>query len=261
MTILADSHAHIQMSDYDTDRKDVIKRARENNLALIIDVGFNIEESRKAVQVANEYDLVYAAVGIHPHDAREVTDIEYNELWMIVKENKKVVAFGEIGLDYYHNYSPIEDQKRVFKAQIALARELKKPIIFHSRDAQVDTMEIVKSEQAYENGGIMHCFAGNYEEAMAYIDMGFYLSFAGQATFPKAANLHELIKKLPLDKMLLETDCPYLTPVPFRGKRNEPAYIIYVAKKMAELKEIALDEVGAVTFANTKKVLKIPNNC
>ena len=257
---LADSHAHIEMDSYDKDRDLIIQRAREHNLKLIITIGFNIKESKRAVNIANKYELIYAAVGIHPHDAKEVTEESYINLTKIVKENNKVVAMGEMGLDYHYNNSPQDVQKKVFKEQIILAKELKKPIVIHSREAEKDTLEIITQEKAYKNQGIMHCFSGSYELAKKYLDMGFYISFAGPITFPKAINLQNLVKKIPLDRILIETDCPYLSPQPFRGKRNEPAYVTYVAEKIAELKNLNIEEVAETTFKNTREVFGIPNN-
>ena len=251
--MLVDSHAHLDLPEFDDDRNEVIKRAKENGIDYILNIGINSESCRKAITLADSYDFIYASIGIHPHDAKDVDEDTYAVLKSLAN-NKKVLAFGEIGLDFYRNLSPKGIQIKRFREQINLANELKLPVVIHNRDAHKETLEILKEEGAKNLGGIIHCFSGDYSMAKSCIDMGFYISIPGTITFPKAVELQEIVKKLPLSKILIETDCPFLTPVPYRGKRNEPSFVRYVAEKIASLKDTPLEEVAEITSQNFRSL-------
>ncbi len=254
--MLFDTHAHLDDQKYDNDRDEVIKRAVDKGIKYILNVGFDMASSKRAISLANSYDFIYAAVGIHPHDASEANEATLLQLRELAQQNK-VVALGEMGLDYYRNLSPKNIQQQAFRDQIRLARELQKPIIVHDRDAHGDILQILKEEGAQEVGGILHCFSGSWEMAKECMELNFYISIAGPVTFNNAKKLQEVAEKMPLDKLLIETDAPYLTPEPFRGKRNESAHVYYVAEKIAELKGIDIQELGQATTANAKKLFGI----
>ena len=251
--MLVDSHAHLDLPEFDNDRSEVIKRAKESGIDCILTIGINSESCSKAIELADSYDFIYASIGIHPHDAKDVNENTYTVLKSLAN-NKKVLAFGEIGLDFCRNLSPKGIQIKRFREQINLANELKLPVIIHNRDAHKETLEILKEEGAKNLGGIIHCFSGNYSMAKSCIDMGFYISIPGTITFPKAVELQEIVKKLPLSKIMIETDCPFLTPVPYRGKRNEPSFVRYVAEKIASLKDTSLEEVAEITSQNFRSL-------
>ncbi len=245
---LIDTHCHINLKDFNEDFGDVIERI-ETRLESVINVGFDLKSSEESVKLSNKYESIYATVGIHPHDASTYDGFAEARLRELAK-NPKVLAIGEIGLDYYRNLSPKEIQKEVFKKQIELALEIGKPVVIHCRDAYEDTINILKE---YKNiKGIMHSYSGSYETAKILMDR-FYFSISGPVTFKNAVTLREMVEKLPIEKILVETDSPYLTPEPFRGKRNEPCYVEYVAKMVAEIKGVSYDEIIKITNENTKK--------
>lgn len=254
--MLFDTHAHLNDPKFAEDLPETLERAKVNGVEFIVNVGYDLPSSRKAVELAQQYDQCYAAVGIHPHDAKTVQEETLDELKKLAQK-AKVVAIGEIGLDYYRNLSARDKQQEVFRQQISLAKELKLPIIIHDRDAHGDTMQILKEVKAGEYGGILHCFSGSWEMARQCIKLGFKISLAGPVTFKNATRLQDIAKLLPLDHLLVETDCPYLAPEPHRGKRNEPAYVRHVAEKIAELKKISLEELAQITTANALAVFKI----
>ena len=247
--MLVDTHAHLDLPEFDKDRDGVIKRAKENGIDYILTIGINLKSCNEAIRLAGSYDFIYASIGIHPHDTKDIDEDTYKVLKSLAK-NRKVLALGEIGLDFYRNLSPRDVQVRRFREQINLAWELSLPIIIHDRDAHKETMDILKEEGAGNMGGIIHCFSGDYSMAKRCIDMGFYISIPGTVTFPKAIELQEIVKKLPLSTIFIETDCPFLTPVPYRGKRNEPFFVKYVAEKVASLKGISVEEVAETTSEN-----------
>ena len=253
---MIDTHAHLEMTQFDGDREDVIKRAVNSDVSLIIDVGSDLKGSRTALELAHRYDFIYASAGIHPHEVKEVTPDTYKEIKKLLSD-PKVVAVGEIGLDYYKDYSPYDIQKREFINQIRLAREFKKPVIVHSRDSRDDMLKILKDENASEMGGIMHCFSGDEEMAKICMNMGFYISFAGPITYPNADRLRKVVKSIPINRLLIETDCPYLAPQQVRGKRNEPAYVRHVAEKAAEIKGLSLEDVERVIRLNVHNLFGI----
>ena len=252
--ILIDSHCHIDGEQFDADRDEVVERAREAGVAAMLNIGTgdpHSDDLRRAVAVAEKYDNVYASVGVHPHDAKLYDDAAESHLKELVRSSKKVIAWGEIGLDYYYDHSPRDVQRNVFVRQIRTARELDLPIIIHSRDADDETVEILATECSYESfRGIMHCFGGTAAMAEALMPLGFYISFAGNVTFKKAENLRDAARVVPLDRLLIETDCPFLTPVPFRGKRNEPAYVIHTAEFLAEFYSVPVTELARRTTQN-----------
>ncbi len=254
--MLVDSHAHLDAPQFDEDRDEVIQRAGQARVEWILTVGANLVESRRAVEIALQYPQILAAVGVHPHEAKEVTEEVYTDLKNL-SQSRKVVAIGEIGLDFYRQLSPPEIQREVFRRQIQLARELHLPIIVHDREAHGETIDILRSEKASEVRGIFHCFSGDYQLAREAMDMGFYISISGIVTFQNATWLRDVVKEIPLDNLLVETDCPYLAPVPKRGKRNEPAYVTYTAAKIAEIKNIEVEKVEEATSENFLKFFNL----
>lgn len=252
--MLIDSHAHLEMREFDSDRREVIERARLAGVESIVTVGTNLGLSRKALSIAHQYENIYATVGVHPHDVAKADDKSFDELKALA-EDPKVVAYGEIGLDYFRNISPPEKQIAVFAKQLELAEALKLPVIIHDRDAHDQTLSIVKSSGI--RAGVFHCFSGDWTMARQCIDLGFYISVPGVVTFDKSKVLQEVVRQAPLDSLLLETDCPYLTPVPHRGKRNEPSYIVHTAKKVAELRGMACEDVAEAAAVNTRKLFRL----
>lgn len=254
--MLIDSHAHLDGKEFDQDRDEVIAFARKMGVDRIINIGFDLPSSRRSVNLAGQYPGVYAAVGFHPHDAKKAGENYLAELEKLAS-HPKVVAIGEIGLDYYYNHSEPEVQKRVFREQIRLAKRIGKPIVIHDRDAHADILHILKEEKAGENGGVLHCFSGSYEMAKECMKMGFYISLAGPVTFKNAKKGLDVAVNVPLNRLLIETDSPYLTPEPYRGKRNEPGYVRYVAERIAALKGIPLEEVAEATTRNAEELFGI----
>lgn len=254
--MLFDTHAHLNADQFEDDVDEVIKRAQAEGVTNIVVVGFDEKTIRGALKLAEQYDFIYAAVGWHPVDA-----IDFKEEHLIWLEelaaHPKVVALGEMGLDYHWDKSPRDVQKRVFRKQIQLAKKVKLPIIIHNRDAHEDIVQILKEEGASAVGGIMHCFGSSLEIAQQCLDMNFYISFGGPVTFKNAKRPKEVAKALRLDRLLIETDCPYLAPHPYRGKRNEPKYVKLIAEAIAELKGLTYEEVVQTTNENAKKVFSI----
>ncbi|MBV5114419.1 TatD family hydrolase [Bacillus altitudinis] len=254
--MLFDTHAHLNAEQYNEDLEQVIERAKSEKVEKIVVVGFDRPTITRAMELIEAYDFMYAAIGWHPVDAIDMTDEDL--AWIKeLSQHEKVVAIGEMGLDYYWDKSPKDVQKEVFRRQIALAKEVNLPIIIHNRDATEDVVTILKEEGAAEVGGIMHCFTGSLEIAKACMEMNFYISFGGPVTFKNAKKPKEVVKDIPSDRLLIETDCPYLTPAPFRGKRNEPSYVKYIAEQIAELREMSFEELAELTTENAKKVFRI----
>jgi TatD DNase family protein len=252
-----DSHAHLDLPEFNRDRDETIQRAQENEVEKIITIGIGIKECREALKIAGSYPFIYAAIGIHPHNAKTL-DLKTLDFLEKNSSNKNVVALGEMGLDFYRNLSPKEDQIRCFRAQLDLARSLKLPVIIHDREAHKQTFSILREENARETGGVLHCFSGDIKMAFSCMDMGFYISIPGTVTFKNAKTLHEVVGKVPLDSLLIETDAPFLAPVPFRGKRNEPAYVKWVAERIARIKNVSLEEVAHATTQNAKNLFSLP---
>lgn len=257
--ILVDSHCHVDSSEFDADRDEVLQRAAEANVHYLLCVGTGDPANgnfERAARLAEENENIFAAVGVHPHDAKTYDSQAEKQLIDLVKSSKKIVAWGEIGLDYYYDHSPREIQREVFRRQIQIARALNLPIIIHSRDADDETVEILTEECSDTDfaGGVMHCFGGTAQMAEDLMKIGFYISFAGNVTFKKAENLRDAARVVPLERLLVETDCPYLAPIPMRGKRNEPAFVAETAKFLAEFKGIGFDELARATTENFFRV-------
>ncbi len=249
LPLLVDSHAHLDGSQFDRDREATIQRATDNGISHILTVGCDLESSAASVAMAHKHRNIYAAVGVHPHEATQVTEPTLQQLRELLNQ-PKVVALGEIGLDFYRDRSPRDVQRDAFRQQIRLAKQVGKPIIVHDRDAHDEVLQILQKERADEVGGVLHCFSGDLNMAKKCLQLGFYLSFPGTITYPKNQAVREVVKAIPIDKLLVETDCPYLSPQKFRGKRNEPAYVRYTAEKIAEIKGLTMADVARVTSRN-----------
>ncbi len=254
--MLFDTHMHLNARQYSEDRKEVIERAISEGVKQMVVVGFDDETIPLAIEIAEEYDNIYAAVGWHPVDAIDYTEEKLNWLEEL-SQHSKVVALGEMGLDYHWDTSPKDVQKEVFKEQINLAKKVNLPIIIHNREASEDIKKILIEEHAEEVGGIMHCYSSPIEDLQTYIDMNFYISLAGPVTFKNAPEVREVAKEIPLNRLLIETDSPYLTPHPYRGKRNEPARVKLIAEEIARLKGLSLEELAEITTKNAKEVFKL----
>ncbi len=252
--MLTDSHTHLNAEQFNEDQDEVIQRALDAGVTRIVNVGFNRETIPSSIALAERYDFIYSTVGWHPVDAIDMMpgDLEWIEE---LCKHEKVVAIGEIGLDYYWDKSPKDVQQRVFREQIRLARKLKMPIVIHNRDAHQDILHILKEEKAEEVGGIMHCFSGSWETAKQCLDMNLHISFGGPVTFKNAKQPKEVLAQVPLDRLLIETDAPYLTPHPFRGKRNETGYVRLVAETAAEIRGMTLEEIAEITTNNAIRLL------
>ena len=248
--MLIDSHAHLTLAQFDQDRSEVIDRAKKSGIEYIINVGTDLNDCTESVKIAESYDFIYAAIGIHPHEVKTIDSNTYGKLKEL-SDSQKVIALGEIGLDFFRNLSPPDLQKEKFRELIKLGKELRLPFIIHCRNAHQDTLAILEDEKAGDAGGVIHCFSGDSSLAREYLEMGFYISIPGTVTFPKNHQLQEVVKDIPLEKLLVETDCPFLAPHPFRGKRNEPAYVQYAAQKIGEIKEMPYEEIAEVTSGNS----------
>lgn len=279
-----DSHCHIDGPEYDADREEVIARARDAGVEMMLNVGTGDPHSgafERAVALAEQHKGIYTALGVHPHDAKLFDEKAEQRLIELVRQSRRVIAWGEIGLDYYYDHSPREVQREVFRRQLRIARALGLPVVIHSREAGDDTIAILREELAdyvradvnSKSGtgvppvnhaqdaratGVLHCFGGSLGMARSAIDLGFFISFAGNLTFKKAEELRDVARQLPLDRLLVETDCPYLTPVPFRGKRNEPARVIETGRFLAELLGKEPEEIGRATTENFCNLFDVP---
>ena len=256
-SLLIDTHAHLDSGQFKNDLDAVLQRAADQGVGTILTVGCDLESSRTSVDLALRYPHVYASVGVHPHDASQVDRPALEELARMVEAVDKVVAIGEIGLDFYRDRSPREVQRQAFRQQVRLARELGKPLIIHDRDAHDEVLAILAEEKAYEVGGVLHCFSGDLAIARRCIEMGFLISFAGPLTYPKNDGLRSIAAALPVDVMLVETDCPYLAPQQQRGKRNEPALVRQTAERLAEIKGLSLEDIARITSRNAWRLFGI----
>ncbi|WP_070121528.1 TatD family hydrolase [Bacillus marinisedimentorum] len=254
--MLFDTHTHLNAEQFDEDRQEVIQRALDAGVSRMVVVGFDRKTIPEAIEMAETHDFIYAAVGWHPVDAIDMTDEDLDQIEKLA-EHPRVVAIGEIGLDYHWDKSPKDVQQEVFRRQIRLARKVKLPIVIHNRDATQDVIDILKEENAAEVGGIMHCFSGSPEIAREAVDMDFYISLGGPVTFKNAKKPKEVAVDIPLERLLVETDCPYLAPHPNRGKRNEPAYVKLVAEQIADLKGLSYEEVAKKTSDNARQLFGI----
>jgi TatD DNase family protein len=256
-----DSHAHVDGPEFDRDRDQVIDRAREAGVDLVLNVGTGDPHSssfERAIEFGNKYDNIYTAIGTHPHDARYYDDLAEQKTRRLISENSRVIAWGEIGLDFHYDNSPREAQLEVFRRQLRCAAELEMPVIIHTREAEAETIEVLQSEfSGAKRRGIFHCFSGSLELAKAALDLGFMISFSGILTFKKADDLRAVAAYVPLDRILIETDCPFLSPVPYRGWRNEPAHVVEVARGLSEVREIGLEEISQITTDNFLRLFNL----
>jgi TatD DNase family protein len=252
---LVDSHAHIDFPQFADDREAMLERARLAGVSALLAIGTGPGPQKldSALPYADRYDWIYASIGIHPHEAKQATPQHYDELTELAK-HPKVIAWGEIGLDYYYDHSPRETQHTVFRQQMELAHQAKLPIIIHCRDAWEDCLRLIEEQWAPTGlGGILHCFTGTLEEARRGLDAGFMISFAGNSTYPKTQNVRDVARDIPLERMLIETDSPFLAPQAYRGKRNEPAYVGEVARTLANVRNLSPEELAASTAANFRR--------
>jgi len=261
--MFVDSHAHLDVPNYDADRAEVIDRARQSGVEMILEIcGSDVAKGSLDVgmELAEEYPFIYAAAGVHPHEASLYDDALESKL-LAMSEREKLIGWGEIGLDYHYDNSPRDAQRRVFRRQLRLALERRLPAIIHTREAEDDTIQILREDWAEVGGdaigGIIHCFTGTRRLADAAIEMGFHISFSGVLTFKNASDLREVARSVPLEKLLIETDCPYLAPLPHRGKRNEPAFVRETAAKLAELKGVNVEEIALSTGENFKRLFNV----
>lgn len=253
--ILVDTHCHLDMEAYQSDLPEVLDRAAKSHVHHVLTIGIDVASSRRAVQLAEEYTCISASVGIHPHDVGSITLQDYKDIGdLIEKHRNKIVAYGEIGLDYVKRYSPIDQQKKHFSYQLHLAAEYDLPAIIHDREAHEDILRILKSAPKNKQGGVIHCFSGDLYFARQCIDLGYFISVPGVVTFKNAASLHEVAREIDGEHLLLETDGPFLAPHPFRGKRNEPAYILQIAKHVAHLRSMDVTQLADITTSNAQRL-------
>ena len=251
-----DTHCHLDMISSGEDIGKIVSRAAARGISRIITIGIDIESSKKAIDIAEKHETVYASVGIHPHNVQGLQDNSYNELEKLC-DNSKVVAYGEIGLDFVKQYAPQHVQLEHYARQIELAKKVRLPLMIHDREAHDEILHILKKEAPFAAAGVMHCFSGDWSLAKQVLDLGFLISIPGVVTFTKASTLQEVAQKIPLDKLILETDAPFLTPDPYRGRTNIPEYVLYTAKKVAELRGITVEEVARSTTDNAQKLFNI----
>ncbi len=254
--MLFDSHAHYNDEKFDSDRDELLSSMPENNVGLIMNSCSSLDEVPLIFDICEKYPFVYASVGIHPHEVENVTEDDMTRLKEYAK-NPKVKAIGEIGLDYYYDFSPRDVQKKWFARQIEVAKELNMPVIIHDRDAHKDCMDILRDCNVKETGGVFHCYAGSVETAREILDWGMYIAFGGTLTFKNSVRPVEVARYAPLDRIVIETDSPYLTPVPHRGKRNSSLYVHYVAEKLAEIRGMSAEEIENITYENAKRCFKM----
>ncbi len=253
---LIDSHCHLDMQAYQDNLDQVLAKALTHGVKRIITVGIDLDSSRAAIRLAEEHPGVFATVGVHPHNVALLEDHHYEELAAMAKK-PGVVAYGEIGLDFYYDHAPVDVQIAHFARQVDLAKQLDLPLVVHDRDAHAEVLEILTRAFPFPAGGVMHCFSGDSAFALAIIELGFYVSIPGVVTFKKAETLQEAVRNVPLDRIILETDGPFLAPEPRRGRRNEPALLLFTAEKVAELKGITLKEVAEASTANAEKLFRL----
>jgi len=260
--MFVDSHAHIDGSEFDHDRKEVIERALAAGVTTILNVGTGDPHSdafERAVDLGQKHNNIYTAIGTHPHDARHYNADAEHKTKQLIKENSRVVAWGEIGLDFHYDNSPRNVQLSVFENQLRAASELQLPVIIHTREAETETIQTLKSKfSSSTKRGVFHCFSGSMALAKEALDLGFFISFSGIVTFKKADDLRAVAEYVPTKQLLIETDCPFLAPVPHRGKRNEPAFVVEVARCIAALKNVAIEELGQITAANFARLFTPP---
>lgn len=251
--MIIDTHAHYDDEAFAEDRDAVLEEIKKAGVGLVVNIGSSFETAKESVRLSEKYDFIYAAVGVHPSEISELT--EEHMAWLLdTSQKEKVVAIGEIGLDYHYDEPERELQKKWFRRQLEIAREAKLPVCIHSRDAAKDTLEMLQEQRAEEIGGVIHCYSYGWEHAKIYLDMGFYLGIGGVVTFKNGKKLKEVVKNAPIERLVLETDAPYLAPVPYRGKRNHSGYLPLVAEAVAELKGLSKEEVICITEENAKRL-------
>ncbi len=251
---LIDSHTHLILDQYNDDRDNVINQAFSSGITHIMLSCDNLEEIKKNLELTTKYENIYCSVGVHPHEANSWTKTSRSEIIEYAKQ-KKVIAIGETGLDYYYNLSPKSAQIEAFKEQVKIAKEVSLPLIIHTRDAEKETLEILNEFKPHK--GVFHCYTGTMETAKSALELGFYISWSGILTFKNAGSLKEIAKEIPIEKTLIETDCPFLTPIPHRGKRNEPKFVKHIAEELARIKDIPVEQICEITAENTKDLFGI----
>ena len=254
---LFDTHVHLDDERYDTDREELIAALPSLGVARAVNIGANMETSYNSVELSNKYDFIYASVGVHPHDSIEMRDEDMDTLTALCRDNKKVVAIGEIGLDYHYDNSPRDVQRKRFSDQMALARELEMPVVLHIREAYEDALEILKFYGKMPANGVVHCFSGSLEFAREVLKLGYKIGIGGVLTFSNAKKLVGVAREVDIKDILIETDCPYMAPTPFRGQRNDPAKVWHVADKLSDIKEISVDEIIRITYQNGNEFYRI----
>jgi len=252
-----DTHAHIDSDQFENEQDEIVRRASGAGVTRFVNVGCNRESALRTLEYVDRYEGVYGAIGLHPHDADEYED-ELLEDMRIWAAHPKILAIGEIGLDFHYDYSPRDTQREAMRRQIRLAKDLGMPILIHDREAHRECYDIITQERGWMCGGIYHCYSGAAEMAADIVKNGFYISFSGVVTFPNAVKLRKVAMSVPLDRLLIETDCPYLAPQPYRGKRNEPAYVAETGKALAELRGLSHEEMAAITWKNAHDAFRIP---
>lgn len=257
-TSYIDTHCHLDMEHYQDDFSDVLARAADNKISRIISIGIDYCSSQKAIELSRNYSFISATVGVHPHDIEQLNNDEYLKLEALINNNREhIVGYGEIGLDYFKNYSDVTLQKIHFARQIELAQHFNLPLVIHDRDAHDDIYTILREKGPYKAGGVLHCFSGDMDFAEKILSLGFFLSIPGVVTFKNAKELQIVVQHVPLDRLLIETDGPFLAPTPHRGKRNEPSYIPLIAAKIAALRNISIEEVASVTTLNATRLFHL----
>ena len=261
--MFVDSHAHIDGPEFDADREEITQRAHAAGVSAILNVGTGDPHSsafERAIELGKSHQSIYTAIGTHPHDARFYNDEAEEKTTSLIQSGERVVAWGEIGLDFHYDNSPRDVQVAVFKRQLRAARDLNLPVIIHTREAEAETIDILKTDyNGADRRGVFHCFSGSADLALRAIDLGFMISFSGIVTFKKAEELRSIARQVPLDRLLIETDCPYLTPAPHRGKRNEPAYVVEVARCLAGVRGLEIEELGRITAENFMRFFSLQN--
>ncbi len=254
---LIDSHAHLELEPLVQDSVGVLERAAEAGIIAVITVGTDISDAEKALEIADRFESVFVSMGVHPHNAKEVHEDTFTMMEKLAK-NPKVVAYGEIGLDFFRNWSPRSVQTTVFADQLELAKKLAKPVVIHLRNAYEEGMDMLEKAAPFDTGGVIHCFSGDQKDADRALELGFYISIPGTVTYKKNDRLRTILSKLPEDRILLETDAPFLAPEPLRGKDNEPAFIVHTARKVAEIRKVSVEEISRVTTANAIRLFRLP---
>lgn len=255
--LLIDAHAHLELEPLVLDYELVVQRAVEAGVVAMITVGIDLDDGRMALQIAERCERVFACVGFHPHNARLASDESLADMEHLAG-HPKVVGYGEVGLDFFRNHSPRDMQLAAFRAQLGIAKKLGKPVVIHLRDAYAEGLDMLEKEAPFPSGGLIHCFSGTWEDAKRALDLGFHVSIPGTVTYKKNDLLRGVVSRLPEDRIVLETDCPYLAPEPFRGKDNEPALILHTARRVAEVRGVSLEEIGKTTTANAIRLFQLP---